>query len=167
MVIRHFKSIMAVSVPILILDQGVAHAVVFEKMGTAVKKALASKSSNVGRKVFRRKGKKYPVFFTSKRLAVVETGMYPPNCTHTWVIGLDRKSSKVKSIRVVEMSCHHAFPCQKESFLDQYLGKGPAHTKKIKAATDTIAKATGSSLLTSDAVIRAIKAAKKYRRRLK
>lgn len=94
------------------------------------------------------------------KIAFIERGVYEPNCTHTWAIGLDPKSGAVTEIRVIEMSCPHAFPTRAASFLDQYKGKGPADAAKLSADIKTIAKATGSSNLTTDAVKRTVTAYK-------
>lgn len=93
---------------------------------------------------------------TKARFAVVQKRIYDPNCTHTWVIGIDGKTSTVTTIRMVEYSCPHAKPASKASFFEQYKGKGPADTKTLKASISTIAKATGTCDLTTDAVITAI-----------
>lgn len=97
-----------------------------------------------------------------KKIAVVQKRVYEPNCTHTWVVGVNPKSLKVENVNVVEMSCPHAFPCKEVSYLEQYKGVGPADLKKLKGKVDTIAKATGTSNLTTDAVITAVTAAKLY-----
>lgn len=97
-----------------------------------------------------------------KKIAVVQKRTYEPNCSHTWVIGINPKKLQVEQIRVVEMSCPHAFPCNAASYLDQYKGVGPANLKTLRGKVDTIAKATGTSNLTTDAVITAVTAAKLY-----
>lgn len=145
------------------------HATQFEPLGNAIAKALKTK------KVFQKKVKvgkeNVTVYFSKKRngkarrYAVVREGVYPPNCTHTWVFGLDAARAKIEQVRVVEMSCPHAFPTKKSSFLDQFKGKGPAHLKKLEKSVVTVAKATGSSELTRDAAIVAIQAAKKLKGR--
>lgn len=99
---------------------------------------------------------------TVKKIAVVQKRIYEPNCSHTWVIGIQPKTLKVEQVRVVEMSCPHAFPCKESSFLGQYEGVGPTELKKLKGKIDTVAKATGTSHLTTDAVITAVTAAKLY-----
>jgi len=115
-------------------------------------------------------GENIDVFYTKEggkvgRLAFVQKGVYAPDCTHTWVIGVDPKSAKIASIDVVEMSCPHAFPTRSKAFLGQFIGKGPADLKKIKKAVH-IAKATGSSELTKDAVIKSITLAEKHAKSL-
>ena len=72
-----------------------AHAA-FEKKGTAIEKALGTK------KAFQKKvkveGKEVGVFFAKdgkgkvSRYAIVREALFPPSCTHTWVIGLDGES---------------------------------------------------------------------------
>jgi len=131
-------------------------AVEFEKLGSAIIKVLGTKQA-MQEKVKMGKNE-YDVFFTpdKKRYAVIQNGTYPPNCTHTWVIALDKKA-KVKDIRVIEMSCPHAFPTKQASFLSQYKGKSKADLKSLDSSISTVAKATGSSKLTTDAVKRSIK----------
>lgn len=142
-------------------------AVEFEKLGNAVAKALGTKKAF--QKVVAVDGQKTTVFYSknpagkAKELAVVRKGIYPPNCSHTWVVGVNPESAKVSEVRVVEMSCPHAFPTKKAGFLDQYKGKGPKDLKKLKYDVHTIAKATGSSDLTTDAVKASIEAALKLR----
>ena len=91
-----------------------------------------------------------------ERVAVIEKGIYQPSCTHTWAVGLDGKTGAVTEVRVVEMSCPHAFPAKAASYLEQYKGKGPADVAKLDSQIQTIAKATGSCRLTTEAVSRAI-----------
>lgn len=133
----------------------------FEKLGDAIAKALGTT------KVFKtsaKLGKETISVFYSKdtkgkadRYAVLQTGIYEPNCTHTWVVGL-ASNGNVETIRVVEMSCPHAFPTRQASYLDQYRGKGPKDLKTLKNEIHTVAKATGSSQLTTDAVMKSITA---------
>ena len=93
-----------------------------------------------------------------QRAAFIEKGIYEPNCTHTWAIGIEPASGKVTQVRVIEMSCPHAYPTNKANFLGQYRGKGPADVQKLDSTVQTIAKATGSSQLTTTAVKHAITA---------
>ena len=105
-------------------------------------------------------GENIQVFYnkeTKKKFAVVGTGLYEPDCTHTWVIALNDKV-EVTEIRVVEMKCPHAFPTKKASFLNQYKGKGIKDVGKLDSQISTVAKATGSAVLTTKAVKKAIKA---------
>lgn len=143
----------------LLLVQLSAYAGEFEKMGTAVERALGTKKAK--KKSMKIDGKDAVVFYTegAQKIAVVQKGIYEPDCSHTWVVGIDGKSLKVDQIRVVEMSCPHAFPTNKASFLDQYKGRGPASVKTLKDEITTIAKATGSSNLTTEAVVISLKAA--------
>jgi hypothetical protein len=148
---------------LLLIYMESAPATEFEKMGSAIANALGTK------KAFQRKldvaGKETTVFFNKSdsgqptKLAVVQKAVYEPDCTHTWVIGMNAASRTVDQIRVVEMKCPHAFPTNKANFLDQYKGKGPADMKKLKGEVSTIAKATATSNLTTDAVLRSIAAA--------
>lgn len=142
-------------------------AVEFMKKGAAIKSQLGTSNA------FQNKvsiGKQKVDFFYSKdkggkaeKLAVIQGGLYPPNCTHTWVIGLSATKCSVNGIDVVEMSCPHAFPTQKRSFTDQFTGKGPTDTATLSSKIATIAKATGSSELTTTAVKTAIQACSKVR----
>lgn len=139
-----------------------ASAVEVQKMGSAISKAL--KTTQAYKSSATVSGEKVDVYYSkskagqAERFAVIQKKIYEPNCTHTWVIGVDSKSGKVDDIQIVEMSCHHAFPTKEASFLSQFKGRGPASLSTLKDKTQTIAKATGSSLLTADAVITAIKA---------
>lgn len=99
----------------------------------------------------------------ASKVAVIEKGLYEPDCTHTWAIGLDAITGKVTQVRTIEMKCPHAFPCKAASFLDQYTGKGPADISKLSAEINTIAKATASAILVTDAVKRSITAYQKVK----
>ncbi len=137
-----------------------AQAVEFEPMGKALTTLL--KTTKVSKKSFTFEGRDTPVFYSKDAsgkvtsVAVLEKGIYEPNCTHTWAIGLDPTSGAVTEVRTIEMSCQHAFPTREKSFLEQFVGKGPADAQKIEEDTDVIAKATGSSKLAATAVRRAI-----------
>jgi hypothetical protein len=117
------------------------------------------------------KGKATTVYYAKNadgkpsRFAVIQKGLYEPNCTHTWVVGLNAKA-EVDQIRVIEMSCSHAFPTNEPAFLDQYKGKGPAEAASLKGKIHTIAKATGSSDLTTDAVVTSITVVEKLKGKL-
>lgn len=132
--------------------------------GKAFKRVIALNSTDLDPKISG--GFHHDVFFTKskdgkpKTIAVVEKRTYEPNCSHTWVVGIDASTFQVRDIRVVEMSCPHAFPCREASFLDQYKGAGPAKLKSLRKEVTTIAKATGTSQLTTDVVITAISAAR-------
>ena len=88
--------------------------------------------------------------------AFIQSGIYEPNCGHKWVVGIDGKTGRVTQVRPIEMACPHAFPTKAASFLDQYKGKGPADVAKLSSQVATIAKATGSCNLTTDAVKKSI-----------
>ena len=139
-----------------------AHAVEFEPLNKALLAALGTP------KVQKKSFGPSQVFYSKNsagkadKIAVVEKGIYEPNCSHTWVIALDSKTVKVTEIRVVEMSCQHAFPTKAASFLGQYQGVGPAETVTLSKKIKTIAKATGSSDLTTQAVVRAITTVKSH-----
>lgn len=144
-----------------------SHGVQFEKLGTAIARTLGTKkayktSVDVG-------GEKTTVYYakdgsgSASKYAVIQKGIYEPNCTHTWVIGVTPGSATVEQVRVVEMSCPHAFPTNKASFLDQYKGKSLKDVKGLKGKVHTIAKATGSSDLTTKAVQKAVLAVSKLR----
>lgn len=143
-------------------------AVEFEKLNAAIAKVLGT--TKAMKKTVSVDGKNADVFYATtggrKSLAVIQKRIYEPNCTHTWVIGVDPASQKIQQIRVVEMSCPHAHPTRSNSFLDQFSGKGPADLAKLDASISTIAKATGSSELTTDAVKTSIKAAQSLKGKL-
>jgi FAD:protein FMN transferase len=90
------------------------------------------------------------------KAAFIQSGVYEPNCGHKWVVGIDGKTGKVTQVRPIEMACPHAFPTKAASFLDQYVGKGPADVAKLSSQVATIAKATGSCNLTTEAVKKSI-----------
>ena len=55
------------------------------------------------------------------------------------------------------MGCpKYAFPTKSATFLDQYKGKGPADVATLDADIQVVAKATGTSQLTTQAVKRTI-----------
>ena len=157
------KQVVVVTVALLALalvERGFAAE--FEKTGSAVGNALGTKQ--VFQKKFKNDTGKDITTFYSKgssgspaKLAFVEKGLYNPgSCTHTWVIGLNATTQVVEQVRVVEMSCTHAHPTKADSYTSQYKGKGPADVKKLKEQVKTIAKATGSSDLMTEAVQRSI-----------
>jgi hypothetical protein len=144
-----------------------AHATQFEPKETAIAAALGT--TKAFKKKFSLDGKDYDLFYSKDaagnplKFASVQTGIYAPDCTHTWVMGLDAKTKKIEKIHVVEMKCPHAFPAKSESFLSQYDGKGPADLKTLDSSVTTIAKATGSAVLTTDAVKRSIRLAEMFK----
>lgn len=89
-------------------------------------------------------------------VAFIEHGLYKPDCTHTWVVGIDPSSGSVTQVRMIEFRCPHAKPTASASFLDQYKGKGPADVGALDGSVTTVAKATGTSQLCTAAVKRAI-----------
>lgn len=97
------------------------------------------------------------------KIAVVQKGIYAPSCTHTWVVGLDAKKGTVDQIRVVEMSCQHAFPAKTPEYLTQYTGKGFTDLEKLDSQVVPIAKATGTCVLTTKAVKKSIRAAREIK----
>jgi hypothetical protein len=136
----------------------------FEKLGKAVAKVLGTKKAmqsqtSKGEPLFYSKGKGGK----AEKFAFIEKGIYEPNCTHTWVVGVDAKSLKVTEVRVIEMSCPHAFPARANSFLDQFKGKAPADVSSLKKSIATIAKATGTCDLTTQAVGRVLLEAQSVR----
>ncbi len=133
-------------------------AVDFEPQNKALLTLLAS--TKVSKKAVPVKGKPVDVWYVKngkaiQRAAFIEKGVYEPNCTHTWAIGLDG-AGKVTDVRVIEMSCPHAFPTKTEAFMSQFKGKGKADAAALPKNVDVIAKATGSSQLAAEAVGRAI-----------
>jgi hypothetical protein len=152
---------------LLLASVETASAVEFEKLNAAIAKVLGT--TKAMKKTVSIDGKNADVFYAKdggKALAVIQKRIYEPNCTHTWVIGVDPATQKVQQIRVVEMSCPHAHPTRSNSFLDQFSGKGPADLAKLDASISTIAKATGSSELTTDAVKTSIKVAQSLKGKL-
>lgn len=149
-----------------------ASAAEFEKVGSAVGAALGT--TKVFQKKFKNdQGQDVNAFYSKgtsgspDKIAFVEKGLYNPGaCTHTWVIGLNATTSTVEKIRVVEMSCTHAHPTKADSYTSQYKGKGPANVGKLKEQIKTIAKATGSSDLMTEAVDRSISNAMQARGKL-
>lgn len=154
---------------LLLLSLDCALGVEFEKLGSAVEKALGT--TKAFQKKVSLKGVSTDVFYSKdasgkpKKFAVVQKGIYEPNCTHTWVVGLSN-TAEVEQVRVVEMSCSHAFPTKEDSYLGQYKGKGPADVSKLKGEVHTVAKATGSSDLTTDAVLTSITVVDKLKGKL-
>ncbi len=149
----------------LIFSIELSFAAEFMKLGAAIKSVIKTDKAQMTSVTV--DGEKADVFTAksdaAKFVAVKQGGIYPPNCTHTWIVGLGKKDCKVSQIQVVEMSCPHAFPTRKSTFLDQYKGKGPAQIKSIDSGVVTVAKATGSSELTTKAVEKAIKACEKVK----
>jgi hypothetical protein len=97
----------------------------------------------------------YPVGKKANRVVFIEKNVYPPNCTHTWAIGINTKDGKVSSVKPVEMSCPHGLPAKSKTFLSQFEGKSMASIKTLDSI-DTIAKATGTCKLAGEAVKKAI-----------
>ncbi len=147
-----------------------AHAVEIEPMGKALMAILKTvkvsakdvPGSKSGAKLYYTKAADGAV----ERAAFIEHGTYPPDCTHTWAIGIHPKTSKVTEVRVIEMSCPHAFPTKTPSFLEQFKGKGPADAKTLVRKVDIVAKATGSSKLAAEAVVRSIQNWGKLKKKL-
>lgn len=144
-----------------------AFATEFEPLGQAVAASLGTKAAF--KKSFAFEGSKLDVFYskgsggTANKLAFVQNGTYEPNCTHTWIVGVDVDTGKVNGVRVVEMACPHAYPTKTESFLGQFKGKAFADATKLKKDITTVAKATGSANLAIDAVRRSLVAASKLK----
>jgi hypothetical protein len=85
------------------------------------------------------------------RVVFIEKNIYPPNCSHTWAIGIDATSGKVASVHPLEMGCPHGYPAKSKTFLMQFQGKTVSDLKALDGI-DTIAKATGTCKLAADAV---------------
>jgi thiamine biosynthesis lipoprotein len=117
-------------------------------------------------------GKDATVFYTkgnngaADKVVFIQHGLYKPDCTHTWAIGMNASKGTVSEVRVIEMACPHAFPTKSASFLDQYKGKGPADVATLDNDVHTIAKATGTSILATEAVKRSITTLAKYKGQL-
>lgn len=171
---KHLAKLTIITLIALYVEKGVGGE--FEKQATALAKALSATKGIKKKSVSIASAKldravastdSVDVYAVKEgdsveRIAVVQKRIYEPNCTHTWVIGISPKKLKVDTIRVVEMSCPHAFPCKEKSFLEQYYGTGPADLKKLRGKVNTIAKATATSDFTTDAVVTAVTAAKIY-----
>lgn len=164
------RVVLMIAVMMVLVERG--HAAEFEKLGSALGNALGTKS--VSKKTFKNdKGETIDAFYSKgssgspARIAFVEKGLYNPgNCTHTWVIALNGTTQAVEDVRVVEMSCTHAHPTKAASYTAQYKGKKPADMKTLKDKIKTIAKATGSSDLMTEAVQRALSNAVQVRPQL-
>jgi hypothetical protein len=149
------------------LGRGLAFGTEFESLGQAVAASLGTKKAF--KKSFAFEKKPLEVFYSKDasgnptKYAFVQKGVYEPNCTHTWIVGVDAATGKVNGVRVVEMSCPHAYPTKTESFLGQFVGKGLADASKLKSEVTPIAKATGSANLAIDAVRKSIIAASKLK----
>lgn len=100
------------------------------------------------------------------KIVFIQKGIYQPDCTHTWAVGLDVATNKVTSVRVIEMGCPHAYPTKSASFMDQFKGKGPADVAKLDSEIQTVAKATGTSQLATQAVKKSITTLAKYKGQL-
>src|SRR3954468_5304707 len=90
---------------LLLVQLQESQATTFEKMGSAIEKILGTKKAV--KKTVDVNGKPVDVYLSSTepRVAVVQKAVYPPDCTHTWVIGTNGETAKITQIRVVEMSC--------------------------------------------------------------
>jgi hypothetical protein len=146
---------------VLVLRVEAVSAVEIEPLGKAVAGLLGT--TKAFKKTETVDGRSVTVFYSkgsdgkAARMAFIEQGVYAPDCSHRWAVGINEKGA-VTGVRVLEMSCPHAFPCKEASFLEQYVGKVPADAPKLKGSVSTIAKATGSSELTTDAVVRSLTA---------
>ena len=155
---------LAIAIGVLLLRIESLSAAEFQPLGKAVGSALGA-TVGVQKSTVIVDGKPQAYFFTKdaagkpQQLAFVQKRIYPPNCTHTWVVGVGAKSKKIEKIEVVEMSCSHAFPTKTESFLSQFMGKGPLEAKTLEGSVNTVAKATGTSNLAASAVVASIRAA--------
>lgn len=135
----------------------------FEPLQKAISNELGT--TQAFRKKYTLDGKEWEIYYSKGsdqkplRLAAVQKGLYEPDCTHTWVIGMKANPIEVTNIRVVEMKCPHAFPTKSQSFLSQYVGKKEADLSTLDQSITTVAKATGSAVLTTDAVKRSIRIA--------
>jgi thiamine biosynthesis lipoprotein len=141
-----------------------ARAVVIEPLGKAVGTILGTTKAQ--QKTLKgTDGENVTVLYSKEnhRAAFVQKGLYKPDCTHTWAVGIDMSTGAVTEVRVVEMACPHAYPTKSASFLDQFKGKGPADVATLDSDIHTIAKATGTSVLATDAVKRSINEFTQYK----
>ncbi|MBI3294530.1 MAG: hypothetical protein HYZ71_07335 [Deltaproteobacteria bacterium] len=139
---------------------GQGFSVEIESLKSALKAALGHVKAAT-KKTVTEKDQTFDIYFDKaalKNYAVVQKRIYPPNCTHTWVIGIDALSKKVNEIRIVEYSCPHAKPATTASYFEQYKGKGPVDMSELKGSIQTVAKATATCDLTTDAVVMAVEA---------
>jgi hypothetical protein len=137
-----------------------AHAVDLVPMGQALIKLLGTpkamtKKVDGATAVYAKDGK-------GKVVAFIEKNVWNAQCDHTWLVGIG-KDGKVTQVVAQNQQCPHAKPSAAESFLDQYKGKGPADVAKLKSDATTIAKATGSCELASDAVVHAVNSYQKIK----
>ena len=153
---------------ILLIEQ--AMAVSLQPKGKAIAEVLGTKDA------FQKKvtvdGKEQTLFYSkgsdgkAAKYAFVQEGLYPPNCTHTWIVGIDAKAGTVTELRPIDMACPHAFPTKEVSFLSQFKGKAIADADKLDKQIDVVAKATGSSKLAIEAVKISLKGAKELKGQL-
>lgn len=139
-----------------------AQAVEIEPKGKAIAAVLGG-GKDVRQKTISVDGKDVKVFYNKDKLAFLQEGLYPPNCTHTWVVGVDRAKNSVTEVRVVEMECPHAFPTKEVSFLSQFHGKSVKDANSLDKDIKNIAKATGSCKLAIDAVKSSLKGVDKLK----
>lgn len=153
---------------ILLIEQ--AMAVSLQPKGKAIAEVLGTKDA------FQKKvtvdGKEQTLFYSkgsdgkAAKYAFVQEGLYPPNCNHTWIVGIDAKSGTVTELRPIDMSCPHALPTKEVSFLSQFKGKAIADADKLDKEIDVVAKATGTSKLAIEAVKISLKGAKELKGQL-
>ena len=150
------------------LLSSLAKATEFESLKTALETTLG-KGAKIVKKKLPLDGKDYDVYYTKDKdgkalkLASVQTALYMPDCTHTWVIGMvvKNKEIEVEQVRVLEMKCKHAFPAKEKDFLSQYEGKKVSDLKTLDKKINTVATATYTALYTTDAVKRSLNLASK------
>ena len=162
----HLKSLSILLSPTFLFGMN-ALAVEFEPLNQAISKSLGT--TKAFKKEIKIDGEDVTTYYSKSaddkpsKFAVIQKGIYAPSCTHTWVVGLDAKKGTVDQIRVVEMSCQHAFPAKAPEYLAQYTGKGFADLEKLDSQVAPIAKATGSCLLTTKAVKKSIRLAREFK----
>jgi thiamine biosynthesis lipoprotein len=133
-----------------------ARAVVIEPLGKAVANLLGTTKAMT--KTLQSPSGAVTVYYAvgsdgkANKVVFIQKGLYKPDCTHTWAVGMNPATGKVAEVRVVEMACPHAYPTKSASFLDQYKGKGPADVATLDSDIHTVAKATGTSVLATEAV---------------
>ncbi len=147
-----------------------SHAAEFESMKSALENALG-KPTKVFKKKYAVGGTEYDLYYSKDdkgnptKFASVQTAVFKPDCTHTWVIGMSAKPEiTVDEIRVVEMKCVKATePARKESFLSQFKGKKVADIKSLDKSIDPVATATYTGIYTTDAVKRSLELASQFK----
>jgi hypothetical protein len=147
-----------------------AMATEFEPLQKALTAALGT--DKAFKKKYSVEGKDYDLFYSKDakgnalKFASIQKAIYAPDCTHTWVVAMKAQPKvEVTEVRVVEMSCKHAFPAKSKSFLSQYEGKKVADAKTLDKSISlaSVATATYTGIYTTDAVKRSLLLADQFK----